>query len=257
MRLEEAEMWFHNRFLACNRSGRSAGSEPIHGKIHAEGETHLIVYSQPMGHGVRCAQRVDAPGLRRFTKILRLRGDRPRVPFRADHATQVDVTYDLKSFDAWYERARPPFRGEPCAVFEEVIPLGRYPDGRPLQIARFISGADYAVGSWSRPKPMWSWDDGWDNIPIFVWHFFPSVSFESHIGTPLSDRYVYNRPASRVFQMSAAELRGLIQLELETRDGDKWKFLEHRWEHIPRDTYWLAIRKGFKRYLNYLFHALG
>lgn len=259
LELVQVETWFHNRFLLYDVSGRSGGSEPVHGAIHLEGGSHLIVYSQPQGHGVRAFQTLDQDALARDVKILRWRGDREPVGVRADRSVQVDATYELASFDPWYERALGPFgsQGRGQGLFEETIPLGRWPDGRPIEIGRYIAGWDYSKMGWSRPKPPWSWDDGWDRIPIFVWHFFPSYAFASHSGRPLSHVYLHSRPVERTFGIAPGELFGLLRLEVELREGDKWASLAERGDTISHRTYWEVFEYELKLYLNYLWHALG
>ncbi|MCB1056463.1 MAG: hypothetical protein KDD11_13255 [Acidobacteria bacterium] len=259
LRVVEVETWFHNRFLLFNETDRSNGTEPVHGKIHLENGTHVILYAQPQGHGVRLAQLVDRGDLEKNVKILRYRGDRPVVKIKADHSVQVDGTYEIDNFDAWYQVALGPFgdKGEGPGMFEEVIPLGTYPDGRPRQIGRFIAGRDYDINGWSRPKPMWSWDDGWDDIPIFVWHFFPSLSFQSHGGTQLSHEYLYNRPCEKVFGEPPPVVARSLELPLVRRPGDKWKPLEGRGGKMDSRLYWVVIKQWINSYINYLFHALG
>jgi hypothetical protein len=257
MKVEEIETWFHNRFLLFNHTGTSTGTEPVHGKIHFEDETHPIIYAQPQGHGVRCAQLVDIPSLDTRVKILRYRGDRPVAKIRADGDVQVDGTYEIDGFDRWYDFALGPYgsKGQGEGMFEELIPLGDYPDGSPLVIGRFIAGRDYDINGWSRPKPMWSWDDGWDEIPIFVWHFFPSLSFQSHGGNELSHAYLYNRPVEKVFDDS--EIASSLNLPIVLRGGSKWEPLQSRGGKLDHRIYWAAFNKKMKAYVNYLFHALG
>jgi len=256
----EIETWFHNRFLLFNHTGKSTGTEPVHGRIHLENGTHPIIYSQPQGHGVRCAQIVDLPGLTKNLKILRFRGDRPPVYTYANRRNQLDATYDLKNFDRWYELARGPLtvEGQGVGMFEEKIPLGTLPDGEELFVGRFIAGRDYMVGSWSRPKPMWSWDDGWDEVPIFAWHFLPHYSFRSHGGTQLSPTYLYNRPFEKTFHRPMQELLPYIRAEAARRYGQKWQdFQKVHAGEISDAVYWYVFKKELRAYVNYLFHALG
>jgi hypothetical protein len=259
-RVVEIETWFHNRFLLFNHTGVSTGTEPVHGRIHLEGGTHPLIYAQPQGHGVRCAQLVDLPSLEKNLKVLRFRGDRPPVPTEANRRNQLDATYDLKNFDRWYELARGPLgtQGEGEGMFEEKIPLGTLPDGEELFIGRFIAGRDYMVGGWSRPKPMWSWDDGWDEVPIFFWHFLPHYSFVSHGGSQLSGDYLYNRPFAKTFDRPMSELAPFLRAEAARRGGEKWQEFEqiHAGE-IPRRAYWYVFQQKVRGYVNYLFHALG
>jgi hypothetical protein len=258
LRVVQVETWFHNRFLLYDESGESRGSEPVHGAIHLE-DGRPIVYSQPQGHGVRLFQRLDEDALARDVKILRWRGSREPVAVQADRSIQVDATYDLVDFDAWYAAARGPFgsHGVGTSLFEETIPLGTWPDGSPIVIGRYIAGRDYSKTGWSRPKPPWSWDDGWDQIPIFVWHFFPSYAFASHSGRRLSHAYRHSRPVEKTFGVSPDELLRALRLEVALREGDKWASLADRGDTITHRTYWAAFELQLKLYLNYLWHALG
>ena len=260
MQVVELETWFHNRFLLYNRTGVSHGTEPVHGKIHVESDTHVLIYSQPQGHGVRAFQSMDLDALDANVKILRLRGERAIVPVRADRSVQLNATYELVSFDDWYAQALGPFgeegRGE--TLFEEFIQLGVMPYGEELRIGRFIAGYDYSKVGWSRPKPPWSWDDGWDQIPIFVWHFLPSYAFASHGGSALSHRYLYNRPIEKTFgSRPVLEIVHALDLGVELRGGEKWANLEGRGGNLEHRTYWAALQTFLKAYVNYLFHALG
>jgi len=261
MRIAQVETWFHNRFLLYDETGVSTGTEPVHGAIHTESGTHLVVYSQPEGHGVRVFQNVDLDALRENVKILRLRGDRSVVPVVADRSVQYDATYDLVSFDYWYANALGPFgeKGEGDSLFEEYITIGNYPDGTPINIGRYIAGWDYSKNGWSRPKPPWSWDDGWDQLPIWVWHYLPSYAFSSHSGRKLSHDYIYNSPVEKTFGMTVEEIMPLIRgkIRVVLRRDQKWKGLEGRGGNLAHSTYWNAFNFQLKSYVNYVFHALG
>jgi len=259
MSVAEVETWFHNRFLLFNRTGISTGTEPVHGKFYVENGTHVVIYSQPQGHGVRCAQLVDRPSLEWNVKVLRYRGDRDTVPVRADRSVQNDATYELVSFDRWYEHARRTNdnAADDTGMFAESIVLGTNADGSKRTIGRFIAGRDYQIDGWSRPKPMWSWDDGWDDIPVFVWHFFPSVAFTSHGGTQLSHDYTYNRPCEKVFGESADGVFRSLSLPVVMREDGKWESLHGRGGGLGHGWYWAAAQKALKAYVNYVFHALG
>ena len=254
----QLETWFHNRFLLYDRTGSSRGSEPIHGAIHLEG-SHVLIYSQSQGHGVRALQVLDRDALEENVKILRHRGDRPAVPVRADRSIQVDATYELVSFDDWYAAALGPFgsEGQGTSLFEDSIEIGVEEDGSEIRIGRFIAGRDYSKVGWSRPKPPWSWDDGWDRIPVFVWHFLPSVAFASHSGLPLSQEYLYNRPMEKTFGRTPDQMRKALRLEIVLRRREKWQHLETRGGNLDSRSYWSALQVKLKEYVNYVFHALG
>jgi len=260
MKPVEAECWYHNRFFLCNNTGSSEGTEPIQGLMHFEEGTHLILYAQPMGHGVRCAQEWDQYDLDSNIKILRFRNDanQPPVPVSVNQEVQVNGTYDIESFDWWYEQARGPFgeKGGGNGLFEEKILLGEL-HGQPLFMGRFIAGWDYAKDSWSRPKPPWSWDDGWDEIPIVTWHLFPSYAFQSHMGSRVSHTYLSNEPVEKIFNMKTEELYRLQKLQVLYREGDKWSPLTTRGDKPSRQNYWKAMQFLLKRYINYLFLTLG
>ncbi len=258
MKVTEAEGWYHNLFFLANLTGKSLGSEPIQGRILSEDETHVVVFGQSMGHGVRCAQIFDLDNLFSNTKILRFQGYRPAVPIDVDRKVQTDGTYALQGFDEWYKQALGPFdsNGKGNSMFEKTIPLGQYPNGKPMVIGRYIAGVDYGKGGWVRPKPPWSWDDEFDNVPIFIWHFFPSYAFSSHFGLNLSHRYLYNSPVEKTFHMKPDELRKYLTLTTKRVFGNKWSTLQS--DRAPtHKAYWVGINLVLKRYLNRLFNMLG
>lgn len=258
MSVAEVEAWFHNRFLLCNNTGASSGTEPVNGKIQFEGE-HVIVYAQSQGHGVRCAQSVDQNDIAYKTKIFRFRGSRPLRPTPADHEPDYEATYDLHNFDRWYAWALGPFgkEGKGEGMFEERIKISDNLDGKPAYIGYYIAGIDYAKSGWSRPKPPWSWDDGWDEIPIFTWHFFPAEAFMSHSGSELSDDYLYNRPCEKTFGKTPEQLRPLLSLKVTKRNSSKWKNFKKNETITTHQDYWRLGRLKAKEYVNYLFRALG
>ena len=61
-------------------------------------------------------------------------------PVRADRDVQLDATYELHSFDAWYAQALGPFgtKGQGEGLFEEFIPLGHWPDGEELPLKQIL-----------------------------------------------------------------------------------------------------------------------
>jgi hypothetical protein len=257
MEITEAEGWFHNRFFLANLTGTSEGSEPIQGRIYFENRTHPLVYAQSMGHGVRCFQKEDVPDLKQNVKVFRFsKSLRDVEPSRK---IDFDCTYTFQNFDEWYKWALGPFgsRGKGQGVFEETINIGKYSDGKDIRIGRFIAGIDYDKISWSRPKPPWSWDDGWDHVPIFVWHFFPDMAFRSHFGVPFSDRYVYNQPVEKTFKISPDELKKYLSVVPTHRRGKKWERLMKMENDPSRKDYFHGVLIFFKKYVNRLFNALG
>lgn len=257
MRITEAEGWFHNRFFLANVTGRAEGSEPLQGKLYFESETHPLVYSQSMGHGVRCFQKDDLETLDTNVKILRY--SKTPTGIGVNRKVEADGTYGIKSFDRWYDFALGPFgkEGKGSGMFEETITIGKAPDGKKIQIGRFIAGIDYAKLSWSRPKPPWSWDDGWDKVPIFVWHFFPSRAFNSHFGLSLSDDYLRNRPVEKTFHMEPEALYARLSVKNAHRRDSKWGNFEKLERSPNRKQYFEVFQKILKRYVNRLFNALG
>lgn len=266
LRVAEVETWFHNRFLYYNLSGVSHGSEPVHGAVRTEQGTRVLVYAQPQGHGIRLLQYVDLPNLVDNVKVMRPDDGTGSIQ-RTDRTIQTDVRYRLRGFDAWYAVATSPGADQDgddlasTSVFTDTITLGEWPSGEPIIVGRYIAGWDYYIGGWSRPKPMWSWDDGWDDIPIAIWHFYPSYSFASHGGADLSHNYLYNRPIQTIFGQDANIFYSYLDLNAELRDGSKWEGLEERGERPSQGFYWAAValfaQTRLKQYVNYLFHALG
>lgn len=246
-RPESVETWFHNRFLVCNRDGTSTGSEVVRGRLHLEGE-RPVIFSQSQGHGVRCVQSGDLQRLDRL-KVLRPSPDGRADAPRADRTGESDLRYRLEGFEEWYAQAPHP---DDAPLFSGTVELGP-----GLTVGQFIAGLDREdVGVWSRPKPMWAWDDGWDTIPVAVWHFLPSLSFEAHQGGALSHDYLFNGPARAIFGISGNDLRDRMDVDLEFREGDKWEGLESRGD-VGRQAYWSAATLLVGRYVTRVFMALG
>jgi hypothetical protein len=246
-RVVSVETWFHNRFLVCNRSGVSTGSESVTGRLHLEGHRPVIV-SQSQGHGVRCAQSADLDRIDQL-KVLRLSPSGVADIPRPDRAPEHNLRYRLDGFEEWYAQAARP---DHDPLFSAAIDLGP-----GLRVGEYIASADRdEIGRWSRPKPMWAWDDGWDGIPVAVWHFLPSLSFEAHEGGPLSHDYLFNAPAEAIFGLSGNALQARMNVKPERREGDKWEGLETRGD-IGRETYWAAATVVFSRYVTRVFMALG
>jgi len=260
MKVVQGDGWFHNRFFLANRGEETRGSEPVQGKLYVEDDTHPIIYAQSMGHGVRFAQPFDLDEIDINTKFLRFQGERPMVTSTIDRTVQADATYKIVPFDLWYRFAKGPLgtKGKGTGMFEDSITIGKDEMGNKLTVGRFIAGIDYAKMGWSRPKPPWSWDDGWDRIPIGVWHFFPARAFESHFGTPLSDHYLFDNPVSQIFGVDPNALQTHLMVKNSRRGGPKWggslKVAEPKY---GRSHYRRAASLWYKRYINHLFRSLG
>lgn len=260
MEVVQGEGWFHNRFFLANRGDESTGTEPVQGRLFFEDDTHPIIYAQSMGHGVRFAQPFDLAEIGINTKFMRFQGTRAASYPKVDRSVESDVTYKLLPFDLWYQFAKGPLgtKGKGAGMFEESITIGKDAKGKKLVVGRFIAGLDYAKLKWSRPKPPWSWDDGWDRVPIAVWHFFPARAFESHFGTPLSDNYLFNNPISQIFGEDPNALQKQLTVKSNRRAGPKWGgSLRVAVPRYSRHTYFRAANSLFKQYINYLFRYLG
>lgn len=247
-RVEEVETWFHNRFLYCDRDGQADGSEPVSALIQFEGE-RPVVLSQSHGHGVRCAVPADSGVLERAL-VLRPSPTDVGERVQAAGARGTAALYRLADFDRWYEHASlgTP-RGAPMFVGSMPIALG---DSLP----GYIAGADRPVGHWSRPKPMWAWDDAWDGVPGWVWHLLPSVSFEARGGTSLSHEYQTNRPVRALLGRTAADLLPMSRpRHVEARPESKWEEIDGGEGYLERRS--AAALLLLRAYLNRVFAHLG
>ena len=261
MQVMEVETWFHNVFLLYNRTGESSGTEPVQGPIYLENGTHPLVYAQSQGHGIRLMQKADIKNVKKNVKVMRFIGSRPEVFPEINHKYEDNITYRLKNFDDWYLQAGGPFDqdgevGE-TSLFSCEIPAGRLKNGEPIKLGRFIAGTHYKINTWVRPKPTWSWDDAWDDIPIAVWHFFPSIALESHSGIQLSHQYLYNRPIEKIFHGTADEMMPYFSFEqktFQTVKADAWNLHEGE---VPRIFYWRAMSQWVKNYITRVSAGLG
>ena len=271
-----AETWFHNRFVLCATGAESTGTDPVLGKLHFEG-THPIVYQQDMGHGIRCAQAGDTVDLDRV-KIFRPALGRETTRLRPDRRPEYDHTYELRDFAPWYRAAALDASADSSIMFVGRIRLNEGMDGPPLEAVQYIAGNDREdISHWSRPKPMWSWDDIWDDIPIATWHFLPSYSFATRGGVELSHDYEYNRPAELLFGMTGNELAEAVSWDPGSAAGrirntdtqrTKWTNFDPGLRDIGRRQYWWAaeelvatasttVQRLFNRYVMRVFANLG
>lgn len=256
MQVSEIMTWYHNRYFHCARRPDSQGSERVMARAHFESGTHPILFVQAMGHGVRCAQSIDLEEPRGL-KIFRHRGAQPVTFPRLDASREVDLLYDIDSLDDWYRQSSGPF--DSANMFEGTIEIGRTPSGERIRIGRFIAGEYAGNDSWARPKPMWSWDDAWDDLPIFVAHYFPSLAFRSHLGVETSSHYIEHRAAELSFGLSPQVLSRSIDVEVERSGEAKWSrsHFESDARQLRNAQFYRAAKALFKRYADYLFQALG
>lgn len=261
MTVAHVEAWYHNRFFLCNSTGKSLGSEPIQSLSLFEGQTHIVIYAQSMGHGVRCATRSDLTKISNNTKIMRYQPDAKKlINPTVSRETQHNTGYTLSSLKPWYRHARKiSASGEKStSLFEGKIHLGTYENGEEIYIGRYIAGEDYDRNAWSRPKPPWSWDDKWDDVPIFLWHFYPSFAFGRHAEGPLSNNYIYNAPMELTFNINNTnEILPFLKLEMATSSKKKWDNLEWRSKLVSQNDLWAHLKFRVKQYINYIFNALG
>jgi hypothetical protein len=255
MRVVQGEGWFHNRFYLASRGEDSRGNEPVQGEIFLEDGTRPVIYVQTFGHGVRFAQRYDLAAIESSAKIFRYRAGRAPAYPEIDRNVQV-CNYDIEPFDIWYRYARGPIDSKK-GFYEREITIGRNAKGEKLSVGRYVATYDNNKSSWVRPKPPWSWDDGWDRVPVAVWHFFPAIAFEKHFGTPLSDDYAYNAPITRIFHENPNDLQKRLSVKGARRGGAKWGGSLRMRNRYSRKSYMRAANMYFKKYVNRLFHALG
>ncbi len=262
-KITHGEGWFHNHFFLVSKTGESRGDELLQGRIYTEDGTHPVIYAQSMGHGVRFAQSSDFLPVQKNTKILRYQGNRPRIQAAIDRQVKTDCTYELQGLDVWYHHASQNLETSTSnIIFEGRIDVGMTADGQLLKIGRYFAGIDENKNEWCRPKPPWSWDDAWDKLPVFIWHFFPSRAFESHFEETFSHRYAFNRPARETYGMTADELWRCIERygKLETKIIPTKKWSDDLWRQGARPTHqeaWKALRLLFMQYVNRLFLGLG
>ncbi len=257
MKVALVETWFHNRFFLCNNSGESNGTEPIQSRALFEGGSHIIIYTQAMGHGIRCAEEGDFLKLATHTKILRHNNNHTyREQLGVDDGSQFSIGYRLASLKPWYEMARnfkPSGKGK-HSLFEDSLVIGTDSLGRQVQVGKFIAGRDFDRRGWSRPKPPWSWDDRWDDVPVGTWHLDPARAFSSHTGERLSDNYLYNAPASMMLdQRRDTSKYGATPSNINS--GSSRNLAHQSAPHKPRETSKINIH--VKKYINRLINSLG
>jgi len=261
MEVAHVEAWYHNRFFLCNSTGKTSGSEPIQSLSLFEGGSHIVIYAQSLGHGVRCATRADLESITKNTKIMRYHPDTTEiVPPTANRKTQYNTNYSLASLKPWYENATNLTKSGSAStsLFEDKIHVGTDKDGKELYVGRFIAGEDYDRNAWSRPKPPWSWDDKWDDIPIFLWHYYPSFAFGRHAEGNLSHKYIYNGPMEHTFGITnVEEILPYLELEMSTSRSNKWGNLAWRSNLVGQKDLWAHLNFWAKQYVNYVFNGLG
>jgi hypothetical protein len=250
----EAETTYHNRFLLFNRTGTSAGSEPVHGRLNFEDDTHVVIFVQSQGHGIRCAQIADQAVLDNDTKVLRVRGLRAAVAWKPDRTAQSDVTYDLANFSGWYQRASfaQAQADAEAWMFDGVLVLGTDLAAPETQVGRYIAGFDGAHNGFSRPKPPWSWDDEWDDLPVGAWFILPGRSFAVHSGAQVSQVYLHNRAWHALFEAPRGNSERAAAL-LGSESSVHASSQVYAMQRAPVAGVVILL----KEYLNYVFRALG
>lgn len=277
LQVEAVETWYHNRFVLCDGIGESAGTDPVLGRLHLEGGTHPILYAQDLGHGIRCAQMGDTIDLAR-TKVFRPALNQALTALTPSREPEYELTYELLDFDRWYYWASADPAADSSMMFVGRIQLNEGLDAPPLTAVQYIAGSDREdISHWSRPKPMWAWDDIWDGIPIASWHFLPSYSFATRIGSDLSHEYEMNLPADRLFGLTGNELAEQFSWDPGSAAGrvrndqsqvNKWQNFDPGLQSIERKHYWWAaeqllenfsasVQRVFNRYVTRVFANLG
>jgi hypothetical protein len=263
MQVTLVETWFHNRFFLCNRTGESQGTEPIQTRSLFEGGTHIVLFVQSMGHGVRCASPADFDELASNSKILRLASDPDElIAPGINDQTEYNIGYQLASLKPWYRLAKThtDSGNNATTLFEDTILLGTDPTGREIQIGKFFAANDFEKRAWSRPKPPWAWDDRWDDIPAGLWHFHPALAFNSHTGETYSEQYHHNAPMSLIF---TADERYTVLTSLLTEHYHRApQRLARKTHPVNRQPSLPPAKKPgigiqVKRYMNYVIHSLG
>ncbi len=271
------ETWYHNRFVLCDGVGVSTGTDPVLGRLHLEGGSHPILYAQDLGHGIRCAQMGDTIDLPR-SKIFRPALGRDLTSLDPSREPEYELTYSLLDFDRWYYWASMDTQSDSTTMFVGSIQLNEGMDAPPLTAVQYIAGRDREdISHWSRPKPMWAWDDLWDGIPIASWHFLPSYSFATRVGGDISHDYEMNRPADLLFGLTGNELAEQFSWDPGSAAGrvrdantqiNKWTNFDPGLQHIERKHYWWAAeqlienvsvsaQRLFNRYVTRVFASLG
>lgn len=254
-RVEEVETWFHNRFLYCNRTGTSAGSEPVSAVIQLETE-RPIIYAQSHGHGVRCAVPADS-ALVAHSLILRPAGAGPAPGLPPGKVRGASSSYRLADFSLWYRHAVRDAAAEAAGkMFVGLARIGHTEEGRALHLARYFAGSDRPVGHPARPKPMWGWDDSFDRLPIGAWHLLPSYSFAMRGGASLSHDYERNTPAEALFGVTAEGLIRAYHAPGLFAADDRWKSPDRGPGSATGDGFGHVVRL-FKAYMNRVFATLG
>lgn len=279
-----AETWFHNRFLLCARTNESSGTDPVLGRLNFEG-THPIFYVQWRGHGVRCAQRADEGDLARMKVLRPALGRALSRPLR-NRTAEHDLTYEIEGFERWHARAAIELDENSSLMFVEQLTLNQpaLDDGAgvaPIRVGHYIAALDReGLIHHARPKPMWSWDDAWDAIPVSVWYFLPSYSFATRSGLDLSHDYEMNLPVQAIFGMTGNGFADSINWDVSWAPPvasaahnslariDKWSPIAEEAAGVDRRQYWKAariitlnavhgVRRLISRYVTRVFTRLG
>lgn len=234
------ETWFHNLFLQFAYSNQSKGEQTIDGKIHLEDESHLLLYIDSKGHGVRAFQKIDEGKINSKQFLIYRIGN---VADDIKTAQTQFINYTILDFKTFLNQAKGPFgRGH---LFEDPSDFGF-----GEKIGKYMSGHYNGKNGWARPKPPWSWADKFESLRNGAWFFHPAYVIQYHFGLPLSQNYTFNWSCENLMSCNSDSLNAWAQ---EKKDksffaGKKLNFLEK----------WLAkISKQIYKWIEYLFYKFG
>lgn len=195
--IRAVETWFHNMFVQCSASPLSAGDQTVDARLNIEDGTHVILYVQSDGHGVRCFQKIDeADALSQKHLIYREGNSADEL---ANEKNKV-VSYKIIPFEIFLKNANGPFAEG--AMFSDPDDFGL--NSRP--IGKYLTGRFQGNTSWARPKPPWSWADKFDSLRYGSWFFHPAYVFNKHFGLNLSETYSYNVSLERLVDIKQEDL---------------------------------------------------
>jgi hypothetical protein len=241
MRPVAMETWFHNLFFQFATSPETRGTQTIDGKLHVEDGTHVILYVDSGGHGIRGFQKIDEAKLvTQKHKIYRVADDADNLQLSS---VSPFVRYKLLPLEAFLDKGKGPF-GQGY-LFEEPVDWGV---GMP--IGKYFSGKYQGTTGWARPKPPWSWTDKRDVIRHGAWFFHPAYVFQAHWGVPLDQHYVFHWPCTYLISCEASRLTSWADAQ---KDKDFFQLQKQSFLRLQ----WRAFKKQVYRWIEYLFFTFG